>query len=345
MSAASIAKPSPPATPLARLAAGLRGFAATPWRLRLAPPAPQAGLEVRAEGLRLRTRHGDSASLVRPEALTRLDGLHLNAADDKALAAALAPFLAQLPRAPLALLLPTRYFRAFALDLGGELPKRRSEVDAMLRFRLKRLLPYKPEAARLSFRPDDAAPGRLLALAAYEPVLRQWEYAIQACGLSAGWVLPASFAALAAWRIDSPDNAPGYGLPETKAKFNPEAIRLLIDSDGAGVNLIAARGGAPLLLRSKSLLSGESAATLAGGEAALTVAYLRDKLHCPRLAGAAVALPEWRPGSGSPEFAPLLETLAAAGVAAPEAAPAPLDWIGLPAAAREAKEAAAEAAA
>lgn len=331
---------------MGRFAQGLRALSRAPWRLRLAPPAPQAGLEVRAEGLRLRTRHGDSASLVRPEALTRLDGLHLNASDDKALAAALAPFLAQLPRVPLALLLPTRYFRAFALDLGGELPKRRSEVDAMLRFRLKRLLPYKPEAARLSFRPDDAAPGRLLALAAYEPVLRQWEHAIQACGLSAGWVLPASFAALAAWRIESPDTAPGYGLSEAraKAKPNPEAIRLLIDSDGAGVNLIAARGGAPLLLRSKSLLSGESAATLAGGEAALTVAYLRDKLHCPRLAGAAVALPEWRPGSGSPEFAPLLETLAAAGVAVPDAAPAPLDWIGLPAAAREAKAAAAEAA-
>ena len=331
MSAAAAIRASEPLTRMARFAAGIRGFAATPWRLRLAPPAPLAGLEVRAEGLRLRSRRGDSASLVRPDALTRLDGLHLNAADDKSLATALAPFLAQLPRTPLALLLPTRYFRAFALDLGGELPKRRSEVDAMLRFRLKRLLPYKPEAARLAFRPDDAAPGRLLALAAYEPVLRQWEHAIQACGFSAGWVLPASFAALAAWRIDSPDRDPAQ----------TDAVRLLIDCDGAGVNLIAARGGAPLLLRSKALLSGESAAALAGGEAALTAAYLRDKLHCPRLSGAALALPEWRPGSGSPEFTPLLETLASAGVSAPEAAPAPLDWIGPPAAARESAESAA----
>jgi hypothetical protein len=289
--------------------------------VRLAPPAPAAGLEVRAEGLRLRSRRGENASLVRPDALTRLDGLHLNAADDKALAAALAPFLAPLPRAPLALLLPTRYFRAFALDLGGELPKRRAEVDALLRFRLKRLLPYKPEAARLSFRPDDAAPGRLLALAAYDPVLRQWEHALEACGVSAGWVLPASFAALAAWRAGAAEAEPG----------RPAPIRLLIDSDGAGVNLTAARGGAPLLLRSKSLLSDENAATLAGGEAALTVAYLRDKLQCPRLGGAALSLPEWRPGSGSPEFTPLLETLAGAGVASPEAAPAPLDWIAPPA--------------
>lgn len=339
MSAAANALRAAAVTPVARFAAGLRGFAATPWRLRLAPPSPMAGLEVRAEGLRLRSRRGDSASLVRPETLTRLDGLHLNAADDKALAAALAPFLAQLPRTPLALLLPTRYFRAFALDLGGELPKRRSEVDAMLRFRLKRLLPYKPEAARLSFRPDDAAPGRLLALAAYEPVLRQWEHAIQSCGLSAGWVLPASFAALAAWRVNGHGNIAGAPGPEAGAEA--DAVRLLIDSDGAGVNLIAARGGAPLLLRSKSLLSGENAATMAGGEAALTVAYLRDKLHCPRLGGAAITLPEWRPGSGSPEFTPLLETLAAAGVAAPEAAPSPLDWIAPPAAAREAKKAAA----
>lgn len=292
----------------ALLEAGKR-LLAGPWQMRLTPPAPRAGLEVSASGLhsRMRVRGGATdARLPLPSAVARLDGLHPNAADEKILAAELEPMLSGLPAGPLALLLPTRYFRAFTLDLEG-LPRRASELDLILRFRLKRLLPYKPEAARLAVRLISPQPARLFVLAGYEPVLRQWESALAACRRPAGWLLPATLAGLAA-----------------RPAAAESGIELLIDGDDDGVNLLATQSGMPLLLRSKTRLSGESAAALACREAALTAAYLRDRLHLPKLTAAAARGLEAGADSAAESLA---GTLQGFGCETLESAPEPLDWI------------------
>lgn len=286
-----------------------RRLLAGPWQLRLTPPAPAAGLAVSAAGLHSRVRHrggSTDARLPLPAAVTRLDGLHPNATDEKTLAAELAPMLAGLPAGPLALLLPTRYFRAFTLDLDM-LPRRAGELDQILRFRLKRLLPYKPESARLAVRLISPQPARLFVLAAYDPVVRQWEAALAACGRPAGWLLPASLAGFAA-RPPSP----------------PESVELLLDGDADGVNLLAVQAGMPLLLRSKPRLAGETAAALACREAALTAAYLRDRLHLPPLAAAASRGLEEGVGASGDSLA---VTLRGYGCDTLETAPEPLDWI------------------
>lgn len=124
-----------------------------------------------------------------------------------------------------------------------ELPARAAGRDEVLRWKLKRLVPFRIEELRVDAAPVPPLPGqeephRLLLGFAIELLLSQIESAFTAAGVRLGRITSESFAALAA--LDLPALAAG------------EALTALTLVDDGGYALLVARGGAPLLHRFKA---------------------------------------------------------------------------------------------
>jgi type IV pilus assembly protein PilM len=100
------------------------------------------------------------------------------------------------------LLLPDAAVRVFVLDFDS-LPSRVAEADPVLRFRLRKMVPFEVEHAGLSYQilSESKTECKVLAVVLPSPILAEYEAAVRAAGYEPGVVLPSSLAALAA--IDS----------------------------------------------------------------------------------------------------------------------------------------------
>lgn len=96
------------------------------------------------------------------------------------------------------LILPDTAIRVFVLDFDT-LPQKAAEADPVLRFRLRKMVPFDVEHAGLSYQVLVQGKEQLKVLAAVipGPVLLEYEKAVAAAGYEAGAVLPSSLAALA----------------------------------------------------------------------------------------------------------------------------------------------------
>jgi type IV pilus assembly protein PilM len=97
------------------------------------------------------------------------------------------------------LVLPDTVVRVFVLDFDS-LPGKATEVYAVLRFRLRKMVPFEVEHAGLSYqvlveKKDEC---RVLAAVMPGPVLAEYEAAVRAAGYEPGAVLPSGLAALEA---------------------------------------------------------------------------------------------------------------------------------------------------
>ncbi len=97
------------------------------------------------------------------------------------------------------LVLPDTVVRVFVLDFDS-LPSKAAEIYAVLRFRLRKMVPFDVEHAGLSYqilaeRKDQC---KLLAAVIPGPVLAEYESAVRAAGYEPGVVLPSGLAALEA---------------------------------------------------------------------------------------------------------------------------------------------------
>jgi len=167
------------------------------------------------------------------------------------------------------LVLPDAWLRLAFADME-ELPSRGARRDELLRWKLKRLVPFRVEDLRLEgvpaiTLPEQEAKHRLLIGFAIDVLLRQFEQVFEACGVRIGQILNTSLATV-------------------------ESIRSVVDGAGLGVlALVGSTGysltfmqhGEPLLHRFRALdtaMGGEAAAQLVLRDLKLTRSFLEEQL-------------------------------------------------------------------
>ncbi len=157
-----------------------------------------------------------------------------------------------------ALILPDYSVRVLVLDFDA-FPSDPKEQGSLIRFRLRKSLPFDVDAAASSFHVQPPA-GRkgadvVVAVAPLEIVAR-YEAPFRSLGFQVGWVTTSVLAAL--------ELVPATG------------IRLLAKRSGAVLSLAAAEGGTVRLLRTIELASAEAAEALS--HLYPTVAFVEDQM-------------------------------------------------------------------
>lgn len=162
--------------------------------------------------------------------------------------------------ARIALVLPDVLARVTVLSAADVAVRKRNELDEVLRFKLRKTVPFEIREARLAHTATGSrADDRMVVAAALSPVLASYEDACVAAGLEPGVVELA-------------------GLVLARSAFGTETgDRLLVNWDEGYLSLFILRDGWPLLART---LPGEVADSLAGvvREVNNTVMYHRDRL-------------------------------------------------------------------
>jgi type IV pilus assembly protein PilM len=101
-------------------------------------------------------------------------------------------------------ILPDTAVRVVLLDFET-LPAKRDEAEAVVRFRLKKSLPFDPDQARVSYHAQSSGKGmRAVAAVVLNTVLEEYESAFRDVGYSAGVVMPSMLAALGAADAERP---------------------------------------------------------------------------------------------------------------------------------------------
>ena len=94
--------------------------------------------------------------------------------------------------------LPDASVRVVLLDFDT-LPSKRAEAEGVVRFRLKKSLPFDVEKAKISYQIETSATGvRLIAAVALSSVVEDYESAFREAGYTPGVVMPSMLAALGA---------------------------------------------------------------------------------------------------------------------------------------------------
>lgn len=270
--------PAPPVRARAPFAARLRGWAR---RRFVEPERPLVAVEVRASSVgvvRVRAEPGRTA-LVSAAALDLAPGvvqpslMQANVADPERLRAALRGALERagvLAGAPIALVLPDPVARVSVLPAGELAGKRPAEVEELLRFRLKKALPFDVKEAHLGWAVSGSREGDSVVVAAVRrPVLESYEAVCRSLGLEPGLVELA-----------------GLALSRLAARAARDGDRLLVNWDEGYATFVVLREGWPLLVRS---VAGVAAAPEElGREAASTLLYHRERMGGTTLAGAAL---------------------------------------------------------
>jgi Tfp pilus assembly PilM family ATPase len=249
------------------------GLGARLRRWLLEPEYPKVAIEIRPRAVgavrlqrdRGRFVLGAAASLSLPDGAVSLSMAQPNVVDPAAVAETLRSVLERtgIPLSgSIALVLPDPVARVSVLPAGEFQDKDSDEIAELLRFKLRKSVPFEMKDARLSFvAPETAAPDSVLVAAAMaRPVLESYEAVLSSLGLQPGLVELSGLALLAA----------------TEAALPPQD-RLVVNWDDGYVSLLLSRGGRPVLVRT---LIGEAATEQEDvvREVANTVLYYREKL-------------------------------------------------------------------
>jgi|SRR4051812_1991919 len=101
-------------------------------------------------------------------------------------------------------ILPDAAVRVALLDFDA-LPAKPFEAESVVRFRLKKSLPFDVEKAKVSYHPQPSSSGvRVVAAVALTSVIEDYEAAFREAGYSPGVILPSMLAALGAANADRP---------------------------------------------------------------------------------------------------------------------------------------------
>jgi type IV pilus assembly protein PilM len=172
--------------------------------------------------------------------------------------------------APVALVLPDAIARVAFVAPADVGQGSHAETEEVLRFRLKKSLPFDIQQTRLAWvelPPAVGRAGQVLVAAVFGPVLQRYEDAVRDAGFEPGLVELA-------------------GLSLASAVRSPAgADELLVNWEAGYVSLVLLRDGEPVLFRT---IAGELAADAAevGREAGNTVLYYRERLGGAGLARA-----------------------------------------------------------
>jgi type IV pilus assembly protein PilM len=245
------------------------------WRGLREPERPQVALEVRASGVGVvRTRRDGRAVVLAAASQVELDPEVLlpsltqpNLADPARFRVACRSALERagvLDGAPIALVLPDPVARVAVIP-ANELVGRPSEVDDLVRFRLRKSLPFDVREARVAHVRSSRAADPVIVVAALGSVLDGYEEVCRSLGLEPGLVELS-------------------GLALCRSAFAPGLTgdRLLVNWDEGYATLVLVRDGWPVLART---LTGPMVASPAemAREAAQTLMYARERLGSPGL--------------------------------------------------------------
>lgn len=101
-------------------------------------------------------------------------------------------------------ILPDTAVRVVLLDFDT-LPAKPEEAEAVVRFRLKKSLPFNPDDARVSYHAQPGGSGmRVVAAVVLNSVLQEYEAAFRDAGYNPGVVMPSMLAALGAADTERP---------------------------------------------------------------------------------------------------------------------------------------------
>jgi len=157
-----------------------------------------------------------------------------------------------------ALVVPTGWARSYVLSFQ-ELPRRQRELEQVVLWRLKKLLPVPPSELRMSLLNLAPANGArpILAMVGLERALAELEAAFREISVEIGLVTGQIFALAAA-------AAPG--------------ARLLVQQEPGFLSLLLTEDDGPRLIRTKHLASSGRLADAIRGELNLTLSYIRETL-------------------------------------------------------------------
>ena len=100
--------------------------------------------------------------------------------------------------------LPDSAVRVVLLDFES-LPTKRDEAEAVVRFRLKKSLPFDVDKAKVSYHAQSHQRGvRVVAAVALNSIVEEYESVFRDAGYNPGVVLPSTLAALGAASADRP---------------------------------------------------------------------------------------------------------------------------------------------
>ncbi len=208
--------------------------------------------------------------------------------DRQALAGALAALMERIEKAPLqaSLVAPNAWVRSVVVEVGA-LPRQRQEAEDVVRWRLKKLLPCRPEEVRLDF-VSGGENGRILVLLALDRPLVGVEETFAAAGVEVGRIEPAVLSLTAL-------------LPVSESP-----VMLAVVEERA-LALVVLGAGKPLLVRNKPLPADPGRAeAFIGRELTRTLAHARGQ---ERLSG---PITVWLASASSGETGDEVERWAAA---------------------------------
>jgi hypothetical protein len=241
------------------------------------PEAPLIAVEVRARSVgavrisraRGRATLGAAAFLDLPEGVVKLSMTQPNIVDAETFKQTLRAVLERagiLEGGRVALVLPDPVARV-ALVPAAEVKGNRAQVEELVRFRLRKAVPFEVREAQVASVTAGARAGDPLMVGAiYRPVLEGYEAACRAVGLHPGLV-----------------ELSGLALMTAAFAPRPVADRLFVNWDEGYVSLILARGEWPILVRTLTSEAVSSADDVAR-EVGNTVLYYRERLGGPGLA-------------------------------------------------------------
>lgn len=244
-------------------------------RLFVDPEPPQVAVEVRPRAVGVvrvasdgaRPTLAAAASMDLAAGAVRLSAIEDNVADPAALRATLrsACERAGVPGGTrVALVLPDPVARITLLPAVEVKARSEAETQELIRFRLKKTLPFEAREARVAFRREGES---FLVVAAAPAVLDPYEEACRACGLTPGIVELA-----------------GLVLFDAVRASRPPTDRLIVTWDHGYASLLLTVGGAPALVRTLQGPAAESPDELLR-ELQSTLIYYGERLGGTGLAG------------------------------------------------------------
>jgi hypothetical protein len=170
------------------------------------------------------------------------------------------------------LVLPDPVARVALLPAAEVRARGRAEREEMIRFRLKKAVPFDIREAQVSFR-EVGAPGRepmILVVAILRSILEEYEGACRALGLEPGLV-----------------QLTGLTILDAVEESRPPADRVVVNWDEGYISILVSRFGSPALART---LTGTSASDpeQVVREATQTILYYRERLGGEGIAQAVV---------------------------------------------------------
>jgi hypothetical protein len=194
-----------------------------------------------------------------PAGLFEVGPVGLQSVNREALAATLGSVQGRIQGANrAAVIVPTGWFRSFLLDFD-ELPRKEAELDQVVQWRLKKLLPVQPTELRVSSVPLKAVNDKrpLVTVVGVERAIAELEGAFVDVGVELGLITTRMFAL---------------------AHHDGEGCRLWVQQEQGFLSLLLTEEGVPRLVRTKPMADGAEPAPAIVRELKLVLRFIRDTL-------------------------------------------------------------------